>query len=259
MVKTLKKRKTHKKPPSYAVKPSVNNSKNPQTIRSMFGKIAKRYDLANSIVSFNLQKSWNKKLAKALQHSQILLDLCTGTGEIAFRWLDLQKSPKVAILLDFCEEMLQGACHKSVPYQKKHTLKIIRADACSLPLEPGSVDGVSIAYGIRNIQEPEKCFKEVFRVLQPLGALAILELTEPCNPLLKKLHRIYLNHVLPTLGGWITQEKEPYAYLAKSIQDFSKPQDIKNQLLSIGFVDVSIHPLTFGIATLIVAKVPGMR
>lgn len=254
MVQTLEKKK--KKQPPQTEKAG---SKNPAIIQAMFGKIAKRYDLANSIVSFNLQKFWNKKLAKSLQNSQILLDLCSGTGEIAFRWLDLQKSHKVAILLDFCEEMLQGACQKAAPYQKSHTLKIIRADASSLPLEAGSVDGVSIAYGIRNIEQPEKCFNEVFRVLQPMGTFALLELTEPNNPVLRKLHKIYLNNILPTLGGWITQEKEPYAYLAKSIQDFSKPHAIKNQLLNIGFVDVTVYPLTFGIATLIVAKVPGVK
>lgn len=252
--------KTEKKKPKVStVKPLVNNTKDPATIRAMFGKIAKRYDLANSIVSLNFQKSWNKKLAASLVHSQILLDLCSGTGEIAFRWLDLQKRPKVAILLDFCEEMLQGACAKSSPYIDKHTLKIIKADACSLPLEAGSVDGISIAYGIRNIQHPEKCFSEAFRVLQPLGKLAILELTEPSNPILNKLHRTYLDYVLPHLGGFITQQQEPYAYLAKSIQNFTKPQAIKDQLLKAGFIDVSIRPLTFGIATLIEAKVPGSQ
>lgn len=253
MVKTLKKKKTHHKAPPPPLPPKTD-SKNPAIIQAMFGKIAKRYDLTNSIVSFNLQKFWNKKLAKSLQNAQVLLDLCSGTGEIAFRWLDLQKSSKEAILLDFCEEMLESACAKSGPYQKQHTLKIIKADASALPLEPHSVDAVSIAYGIRNIEQPEKCFKEVFRVLQPRGKFVILELTEPKNPLLRKFHSYYLDHVVPTLGGWITKEKEPYAYLSKSIQNFSKPEAIKAELLEIGFVDVTIRPLTFGIATLIEAK-----
>lgn len=258
MVKTKKK----KTPASPVVnkQPAVSNKlKDPDSVRAMFGKIAGSYDFANAILCFNLCKLWNKRLAKSLQNSQVLLDLCSGTGEIAFRWLDLQKAPKTAILLDFCEEMLRGACAKSTPYQKNHTLKIIRADATAIPLENGSVDGVSVAYGIRNVQSSEKCFREVFRVLQPLGKFAILELTEPNNVILKKFHKGYLDFILPTLGGLISQEKEAYTYLSKSVQGFSKPEVIKAQLLNIGFIDVVIQPLTFGIATLIEARVPGMR
>lgn len=235
-----------------------NNLKDPDSIQDMFGKIAKRYDLANSIVSLNLHKIWNRRLAKSLRHSQILLDLCSGTGEIAYRWLDLQKTPKTAILLDFCEEMLQGACSKAARYtQKNHILKMIRADASVLPFEAGSVDAISIAYGIRNVQYPEKCFAEAFRVLQPLGKFVILELTEPRHPLLRKFHNTYLNYILPRLGGFISQEKDAYRYLSKSIQNFPKPEVIKEHLEKIGFVEVVIHPLTFGIATLIEARVPG--
>lgn len=232
----------------------MKSDKDPDTIQKMFGKIAKRYDLTNTIVSFNLQKLWNRNLAKSLQNSQVLLDLCAGTGEIAFSWLKLQKDAKSAILLDFCTEMLQHASEKSAPYQKMHTIKIIQADACALPLETECVDGVSIAYGIRNIEHPEECFREVFRVLQPLGKFAILELTEPQNPLLRKFHTLYLDHIVPFLGKLITREKEPYDYLSKSIQNFSKPELIKNQLIRIGFTDVVIRPFFFGVATLIEAR-----
>jgi demethylmenaquinone methyltransferase / 2-methoxy-6-polyprenyl-1,4-benzoquinol methylase len=264
VVKTRKKSKTRRaitfaEPAENKTIAISNPLKDPDSIRKMFGRIAGRYDLGNAILCFNLYRLWNKRLAKSLQNSQVLLDLCSGTGEIAFRWLDLQKAPKTAILLDFCEEMLKEACAKSVPYQKNHTLKIIRADATAVPLEAGSVDGVSIAYGIRNVQATQKCFQEVFRVLQPLGKFAILELTQPSNFILNKLHQGYLNYILPTLGGLVSQDKEAYTYLSKSVQGFSKPEVIKAQLLSIGFIDVVIHPLTFGVATLIEARVPGMR
>lgn len=230
-------------------------NKDPEAIQSMFGKIAQHYDFTNGILSFQLHKLWNRQLTHSLKAKNTLLDLCSGTGEIAYRWLEQQKTPKTAIFLDFCEEMLEGAKAKRLPHLiKGHDLRFIQADASFLPLANESIDGASVAYGIRNVLKPEKCFSEVFRVLKPRGKFSILELTEPENPLLKFLHTVYLKKVLPFLGGLLTSEKEAYSYLANSVQTFSKPNELKEQLIRSGFKEVHVRSLTGGIATLIEAS-----
>jgi demethylmenaquinone methyltransferase/2-methoxy-6-polyprenyl-1,4-benzoquinol methylase len=232
----------------------TNESKNPETIQSMFGKIAKHYDFTNGILSFQLHKLWNRKLTHSIQAKETLLDICSGTGEIAYRWLEDQKTPKTAIFLDFCEQMLEGAKAKRLPHMiKGHQLRFIQADATALPIANESVDAVSVAYGIRNVQSPSTCFNEVFRVLRPKGTFSILELTEPRNRFLRYFHKIYLNKFLPFAGGLLTKEKDAYAYLAKSVQTFTKPEELKIQLLNSGFQTVNIRSLTGGIATLIEA------
>lgn len=233
--------------------------KDPLLIQEMFGKIARRYDRANSALSLLLHKYWNGRLVRSLKPAEVLLDLCAGTGEIAYTWLAYaekkQKTKKTAFLLDFCEEMLDAARSKSLPYiLKGHALHFIRADATSIPLPSCSIDLITISYGIRNVQDPFKCFQEAYRVLKSNGELSILELTEPRNPLLKRLHCLYLAKVLPWLGGIITKEKAAYRYLASSIPAFSKPTEIKQQLEAAGFRSISITPLSGGIATLIQAS-----
>jgi demethylmenaquinone methyltransferase/2-methoxy-6-polyprenyl-1,4-benzoquinol methylase len=226
--------------------------KEPGKIQAMFSKVASRYDLTNSIVSLQLHRLWNKRLAHSLKNSQVLLDLCAGTGEIAYRWLNYQTKSKEVYLLDFCDEMLFTAKAKSLPYLLKgHSLHFINADATCIPLSDASIDAVSIAYGIRNVQNPERCFQEVFRVLKPKGQFAILELTLPKNRLLKAGHQIYLNHLLPWLGGLLTREKKAYHYLSESVQTFLEPEKLKDLLNRAGFQNITLRPLAGGIATLI--------
>lgn len=223
-------------------------------VKTLFGKIAKQYDTTNAILSFQMHTLWNQKLVHSVK-GPILLDLCAGTGEIAYRFLKKQHTPQQVILLDFCPEMLEIAkTKKHVFEQQGHTLQFIQADAASIPLADNSVDSVSIAYGIRNVVDRTSCLKEVHRVLKPGGTFSILELTEPKRPLLAKLHRFYLNRLLPKIGGFLTKEKEAYQYLSNSIQEFIKPEELKKSLLAASFRDISVLPLTFGIATLIQSK-----
>lgn len=240
------------------VESSVNLSmkkSDPSTIQAMFGEIAPRYDQANSWLSFNLHKLWNKKLVKSanLTNPKKLLDLCAGTGEISYLWLKDHELRKEVIMLDFCEGMLQVAKERSHE-ARNHKLKFIQGDAQLIPLKNNSVDAVTVAYGIRNVKESLKCFKEVFRVLKPGGTFGILELTEPNNVIVKAGHKFYLENFLPTIGGWITRKPEAYKYLSSSIQAFVKPQVLVNEMESCGFSEVKMQPLTFGIAHLITAK-----
>lgn len=244
--------KTNPAPSAGATLPKKSE---PETVKSMFGAIAAKYDRANAILSLNLHKVWNRKLVQAVDQykPEILLDLCAGTGEIAFGWLAQQNQAKTAILLDFCPEMLDVAQQRA---PKNHRLSFIEGDAQALPIPSASLDAISIAYGIRNIKDPQKCFSEAFRTLKPGGGFCILELTEPKNPFLRMGHRVYLNRLLPFLGGLITQKPHAYRYLSESIQAFVKPEALLNGLFEAGFIELTAKPLSGGIAHLITAKKP---
>lgn len=226
------------------------------SIQDMFASIAKEYDKTNAILSFNLHRFWNKKLVKLTAqvagNNPVLLDLCAGTGEITQTWLKQFNSPQTAYLLDFCPEMLNLAKKKlnNLP----HHLDFIHGNAEQISLSDESVNAITIAYGIRNVHGIENCFREAKRVLKPGGTLGILELTAPSIAVLKPLHKFYLKHVLPILGGLVTKNEEAYRYLCQSIQSFIKPEEIKTHLMSLGYQQVNIHSLSCGIATVIIAK-----
>jgi demethylmenaquinone methyltransferase/2-methoxy-6-polyprenyl-1,4-benzoquinol methylase len=226
----------------------------------MFGSIAKRYDRTNAILSFQLHRFWNSQLIKEVtdaHNPESLLDICCGTGEIAFAYLKKSKQNKKIFMLDFCEEMLECAKVKGQNSSfKTHNISYIQGDAQQIPLEAKSVQSVTVAYGIRNVQDPSKCIREVFRVLKPGGTFGILELTEPTHPVLKVGHQIYLKAILPVIGRLFTSNKQAYEYLCNSIQSFVKPHELETILKDSGFVKTSQKPLAGGIATIIYGKKP---
>lgn len=224
----------------------------------MFGSIAKTYDRNNAILSFMLHRYWNKKLIKAVTKQgspDTLLDLCSGTGDITFTFLKQAQKETEVYLLDFCEEMLHCAKAKAQKFHFAHAPKLtyIQADAQSIPLPDGSVDCVTIAYGIRNVAEPEKCAREVLRVLKPGGTFGILELTQPTQPVLRLGHQMYLR-TLPILGRCFSANQQAYQYLCNSIKTFIQPPELEHLLIQIGFRQTSCTPLSGGISTIILGK-----
>lgn len=231
----------------------------------MFGSIAKNYDRTNAVLSFQLHRLWNPRLVKATLlknevksslEPSVIADLCCGTGAISLPWLETQKIAHEVYLIDFCAEMLTCAEEKAknTNLEKTHVLNYINADVQAMPLTADSVDYATMAYGIRNVDSPAKCFKEVFRILKTGGSFGILELTEPKNSFLRFGHRLYLKRILPVLGKLFAKNQDAYRYLSQSIQAFAKPAELKILLEEAGFNSVQIQPLSFGIATLIVAK-----
>jgi demethylmenaquinone methyltransferase / 2-methoxy-6-polyprenyl-1,4-benzoquinol methylase len=190
------------------------------TVKQHFGAIASQYDRNNAILSLGLFRLWNRKLVQAVPQGGVLLDLCAGTGEIAFAHLRRAKKSQHVILLDFCQEMLDVA-KKRAP--QGHHLTYICADACAIPLQDNAVEAVTTAYGIRNVPDPLACAREVHRVLKPGGRWAILELTRPKSPVLKALHGLYLKTWVPAMGGLFSPSKEAYRYLSSSISQFTAP------------------------------------
>jgi demethylmenaquinone methyltransferase/2-methoxy-6-polyprenyl-1,4-benzoquinol methylase len=233
---------------------------NADSIKALFNSIAKPYDFVNSVMSLNMHKHWNRQLVELAvvpHHPKTYLDLCCGTGAIAYSYLAQTHQHPTVYMLDFSQEMLAyakaRAAQLSLPLANLHYLE---ADAQNIPLPNASITCVTVAYGIRNITSPEKCIKDVYRVLEPGGTFGILELTVPKNKLVGLGHRLYLRTILPLIGKLFTSNKEAYHYLGKSINNFIEPQKLKTFLHNAGFKNIKLHSFCCGSATITIAQKP---
>lgn len=224
----------------------------------MFNSIAKRYDLTNAFLSLGMHKRWNHTLVQQILNTHAthtLLDLCAGTGDIAIDYLESTQQPCQAYLIDFSKDMLSCAKEKTEKLQlDRHQIKFIEADVQSIPLSSEIAECATMAYGIRNVKDPEQCIKEVQRLLKPGGHFGILELTKPTNRLMRMGHHLYLRLALPLLGKWLTANEDAYQYLQNSIHTFIAPEAIENIMLQNGFSHTYRKPLMGGIATIILGK-----
>lgn len=234
------------------------NKNDPETIRAMFNSIAKNYDRTNAVLSFQMHKRWNAALVKQVllaEKPKTILDLCCGTGAIAFDYLRRSQNPLTAYMLDFSEEMLaQARIHADSMQLARHEINYLQADAQHIPLANSSIECATIAYGIRNVKQPQRCLEEVFRVLKSNGTFGILELTQPSNFFMKIGHSFYLKAMLPILGKLLTSNQEAYQYLCNSIPTFIPPQDLENLMQAAGFRQIKRQSLFGGVATLLIGK-----
>lgn len=182
-------------------------------IREFFASIANRYDLANHLLSFWCDVWWRQWVAREVRRLEPrrVLDLATGSGDLAVALR--QACPKALVVgADFCAPMLAVAQRKSVPH-------LVVADGMQLPFASGSFDVVSIAFGLRNMEDWTKALKECARVLQRGGHLVVLDFSLPQGAW-GAVYRWYLHGILPRLAGWVTGQKQAYQYLAESIEKF---------------------------------------
>ena len=227
----------------------MNNSPNPEIIRSMFSKVAANYDRANSVLSVGIHHLWRKKLvelSKAKPGDRIL-DCATGTGDLAIAFKKAVGSDGRVIGTDFCAEMLESAPAKA----KKENLDITfeQADVTSLQYPPAEFDIVSISFGIRNVSDPVKALSEMARVTKSGGRVMVLEFGQMTTPVVKDLYNIYSEKVLPVLGGLVSGQKDAYDYLQKSSAAFPCREEFLDLMKKTNrFSEVSYEPVSFGIA-----------
>lgn len=217
----------------------------------MFDSISSKYDLANKIISMGIDRNWRQKLVKivAKKPGADVLDLATGTGDVIVDLLRIAK-PHHIVGIDPAEGMLEIARMKI-----KGEISELRAgDAQNLKLDDNSFDFATIAFGIRNIPNPQKALKEMYRVLKPGGEALVLEFSLPENRLIRSAFLFYLRNILPKLGAMVTGELSAYLYLDKTIESFPYGKEFAKLLADAGFSHVAYHKLTFGIATIYQAK-----
>jgi len=226
-------------------------------IRSMFNHIAPSYDLLNHLLSLNVDKYWRWRTTRMVPPigSGPVLDLCTGTGDLALAY-DRAARGRVAIVgADFCHEMLRRAEAKSRRKKAEQRIRFLEADAQQLPFAGDMFQIACVAFGLRNVTDTDKGIAEMVRVTQPGGRVAILEFSQPRGWLFGRLYRFYFRHILPLIGQAISRSKhDAYRYLPESVMEFPDGAHLAERLRRHGLTDVSWHPLTFGIATLYVGS-----
>jgi demethylmenaquinone methyltransferase/2-methoxy-6-polyprenyl-1,4-benzoquinol methylase len=232
-------------------------------IRRMFGQIAPWYDFLNHLLSLNVDRRWREKTARLVPPGPAeagpILDLCTGTGDLALTY-DRAADGKVPIIgADFCHEMLVRATQKAVATGAANRMKFVEADAQALPFPANTFQLVTVAFGLRNITDPDQGLAEMVRVVRPGGRVAILEFSKPRHWLLGRLYRWYFRYALPLVGQLLSRSKEcAYRYLPESVLKFPDYEELAAKLRDHGLVEVKYEPLTFGIATLYVGVKPAL-
>jgi demethylmenaquinone methyltransferase / 2-methoxy-6-polyprenyl-1,4-benzoquinol methylase len=220
-------------------------------VRGMFGRIAPRYDLANHLLSFNIDKRWRNHTVRRLKPDlenpgARVLDLCCGTGDLA---LALERGRRGSVFAsDFCHPMLTAASAKTA--RDAARIALFEADSLRLPVADGSFDVVTVAFGFRNLANYHAGLAEMRRILRTGGVAAILEFTDPPNPVFAALYRFYSHRILPWIGGAVSGSRDAYTYLPESVRRFPKAKDLAETMVRSGFRDVSYEYLTGGIVAL---------
>jgi len=229
-------------------------------VRTMFGEIAGRYDLANRVLSFGIDHYWRWRLVRRARATRprTVLDLATGSGDVAFALRRRLGGETVIRALDFCEPMLEEARAKQADMpgdRQPPFLSFEHGDCLRLPVADGSIDTITIAFGFRNLEDREAGLAEMRRVLKPGGTLLILEFTQPYR-WFRPVYRFHLRHCLPRLAGWLTGKPEAYQYLAGTIDAFPTVDELSGLITASGFQSVRATPLTLSIVALHQATSP---
>jgi demethylmenaquinone methyltransferase/2-methoxy-6-polyprenyl-1,4-benzoquinol methylase len=220
-------------------------------VRQMFAEIAPRYDLLNHLLSFNIDRGWRRALLEAVEPvtaraDATVLDVCCGTGDVLFA---LQHGAKARVLgADFCHPMLVAAQSKA--QRERRPAKLVEADALQLPLPDESLDGITIAFGFRNLSNYRAGLLEFQRVLKPGGVLAVLEFSHPRSAFLRAIYGLYSRFVLPAVGGMVSGSREAYSYLPESVARFPGADQVRQMIAQAGFRDARFRLLSGGIAAL---------
>jgi demethylmenaquinone methyltransferase / 2-methoxy-6-polyprenyl-1,4-benzoquinol methylase len=230
-------------------------AKTPNRIAGMFDAIAARYDLLNRLLSAGFDQRWRRRAVSALRLTgrETLLDVCTGTADVAIMACRRGAAAR-AVGLDFSHEMLRIGLAKVRQRRASGQIALIRADATTIPLASGSVEAATVAFGIRNVQQPDLACRELARVVRRGGRLAILEFGLPRAAPVRKAYLWYSNRVLPAIGKLVSRHASAYDYLPESVSRFPEPEAFGQILQECGFPHVEIVPLSFGIVYLYVAQ-----
>ncbi len=229
--------------------------KTPARIAGMFDAIAPRYDLLNHLLSAGLDHRWRARAvdALALPAGARVLDLCTGTADLAVA--TVRRVPSASVVgVDFATAMLRVGHSKVAAMGLASAIRLVRGDAARIPLADRSCDAATIAFGIRNVEQPDRALTELARVLRPSGRLAILEFGQPRVPGIRTMYSWYFRYVLPTIGRLVSRHNSAYSYLPASVGTFPPPSAFAGIIAKHGFSNVKVVSLTLGIVYLYIAE-----
>jgi len=235
---------------------SSSLSKTPDRIARMFDAIATRYDFLNHLLSIGIDRRWRRRAIRSLSLTgrERVLDICTGTGDLAIAARTARPPAARVVGVDFAAAMLRVGHEKLRREQLTDTIALVRGDATSIPAADASVDAVTMAFGIRNVENTNAACDEIYRVLKRSGRLAILEFSIPTTPGLRAAYLWYFNQILPRIGRLVSRHHAAYGYLPASVGAFASPVEFVKVLRQSGFIDISAVPLTMGIVFLYTAR-----
>ena len=224
----------------------------------MFDAIAGRYDLLNHLLSAGIDRRWRRRAIRSLSLAgrESVLDVCTGTADLAIAAHAATPPAARAVGVDFAGAMLRVGREKIRRRGLDAAIALVRGDATRLPVAAQSVDAVTMAFGIRNVDSTQGACDEIHRVLKPGGRFAILEFAVPTIPGMRAAYRWYFNRVLPRIGRLVSRHHAAYEYLPASVGAFASPDELMTILRHAGFVDLNAIPLTLGIVFLYTGRRP---
>lgn len=230
----------------------LTNKASEKTVSGIFSRVANKYDLMNDIISIGIQRKWRQTFFNKLhiQKGMRCLDLCCGTGAVT---ISLAQRTNFVVGLDFNSNMLKIAQKKIEESGLQGRTKLIKGDAMKLPFKNQVFDIVTIAFGLRNVPDASKTVAEAFRVLKPNGKLAILEMSQPTNPVIRAGWSFYFK-LFPYFAKLTRNRIEDYRYLAKTSASFLSAQKLKKLLTKRGFKRVEVTKLTWGVGAIHIAR-----
>ena len=236
--------------------PAPSLSKTPARISGMFDAIAGQYDFLNHLLSAGIDRRWRRLAIRALSLSgrERVLDLCTGTADLAIAARTASPPAARVVGVDFAGAMLQVGAGKIRRRRLDAFITLVRGDAACIPAADRSVDAVTVAFGIRNVENTQGACDEIHRVLRPGGRISILEFAIPTRPGVRAAYLWYFERVLPRIGRLVSRHNAAYGYLPASVGAFASPDEFVAMLRTSGFVEISSVPLTLGIVVLYTAR-----
>ncbi len=238
---------------------TVGVDKSGDRVRDMFAQIAPRYDLMNHLLSLGIDIRWRRRVLRELRLDGRLpiLDCCTGTGDLALM-LAAKVSGRVKVFgSDFCAPMLDLAKQKHLQQRPELPIEFLEADSQHLPFDDHCFQAVTVAFGLRNVQDTDAGLREMVRVCAPGGEVAVLEFSSPTLPGLRQAYQAYFRHVLPRIGQRLAKnDRGAYEYLPNSVIEFPSGRALAERMEQAGLCDVRIITLTFGVASLYIGQRP---
>lgn len=227
-------------------------SLHPESIRSLFDSIAPTYDFLNHLLSFRRDIYWRRMAVREFRGCDgRLLDIATGTADVAIEMVRQGEPERKVFGLDFSEPMIRRAQEKLSRKGLLRAIDLGLGDALCLPFQDNTFGGLIIAFGLRNIPKKREALSEMVRVVRPGGKIVVLEFTFPQKGLMRRLFPLYFKRVLPRVGGWISGDQSAYAYLPESVLLFQSVKEYEGLMKDSGLTEVSCRSLTGGIVSLL--------
>ncbi|MGZ4054830.1 MAG: bifunctional demethylmenaquinone methyltransferase/2-methoxy-6-polyprenyl-1,4-benzoquinol methylase UbiE [Bacteroidia bacterium] len=225
-----------------------------EQVATMFNNIAPKYDFLNQLLSMGIHKGWRRKAIRLLQDKKpkTILDIATGTGDFAIEAMKL--NPEKITGVDISEGMLKFGIEKINKLGLQNKIELKLGDSESLPFPENSFDAITVGFGVRNFENLEKGINDIYRVLNPAGMIAILEFSKPRKFPIKQFYNFYFKIITPAIGKLFSKDSSAYTYLPESVNAFPDGQEFLEVLKKAGFKETKAIPVTFGIASIYIAK-----